>query len=454
MFVLDFSAFLGRFHPVIVHLPIGFILLAILAEAFDRKKEQPNRFVSFGWLMGGFSAIAAAVLGWMLAGSESYSENSLAVHRWLGIGVIVICIIGYWVKRNPERHSLFLHNIINVAMVVVLLGAGHYGGNLTHGSQYLVENAPDFVKTMFNVETVDSLPTYSRPDSTMVFEHLIQPVLDRKCVSCHNEETQRGDLNLVNYQAIMEGGDGGDVVQSGNAQESELFRRVTLPPSSVKYMPPKGDVMTYDEISLLKWWINDGLRDTTKLSEIEVSDEDKSLLIRLFQLDVTPKSWYELVSVDPVDPEVLDRLREAGFSVNQLSQENNFLDIQSVHLDTIEKEDLQLLLDAANHITWLSLPNQNISDDAMEIIGALPNLTKLRLDNNPLTDQGISSIKDLEHLEVLNLYGTQVTDQSLPILKMLPELKELFLWRTGVTAEGVGEADFAEEVNVNLGIGG
>ncbi|MCK5441405.1 MAG: hypothetical protein KAJ23_05910, partial [Maribacter sp.] len=86
MVALEFSTFLGRFHPLIVHLPIGFLVLAILLEWLEngKKNKKNNKIIAVSWLVGGISAFAAAFCGWFLGDSGSYSEDNLFIHKWLG----------------------------------------------------------------------------------------------------------------------------------------------------------------------------------------------------------------------------------------------------------------------------------------------------------------------------------------------------------------------------------
>jgi uncharacterized membrane protein len=44
---------LGRLHPVIVHLPIGFIILGLLLQWVDRKKKEFKKVISYIFLWGG-----------------------------------------------------------------------------------------------------------------------------------------------------------------------------------------------------------------------------------------------------------------------------------------------------------------------------------------------------------------------------------------------------------------
>ena len=35
-----------------------------------------------------------------------------------------------------------------------------------------------------------------------------------------------------------------------------MIRRITMPTSELKYMPPDGEPVSFDEIKTLIWWIN------------------------------------------------------------------------------------------------------------------------------------------------------------------------------------------------------
>ena len=67
MIALEFTTFLGRFHPLFVHLPIGFLLLAVLLEWYQhRKKNKKNStLISLSWFLGAVSALLAALCGWV-----------------------------------------------------------------------------------------------------------------------------------------------------------------------------------------------------------------------------------------------------------------------------------------------------------------------------------------------------------------------------------------------------
>ena len=46
------------------------------------------------------------------------------------------------------------------------------------------------------------------PDSIYVFEDLIYPVFEEKCIACHNKNQEYGGLNMQ-YENIIKGGNSG-----------------------------------------------------------------------------------------------------------------------------------------------------------------------------------------------------------------------------------------------------
>jgi uncharacterized membrane protein len=69
--------FFGRLHPILLHLPIGFLLLAWLMELASRQKRWTNLqpAVGFALNLGMLSAIVAAASGYWLSREGGYEEN-------------------------------------------------------------------------------------------------------------------------------------------------------------------------------------------------------------------------------------------------------------------------------------------------------------------------------------------------------------------------------------------
>ncbi|NJL75373.1 MAG: hypothetical protein HC892_10400 [Saprospiraceae bacterium] len=441
MILLDISSFVGRFHPLVVHLPIGFLLLAIVFEWLSQR-WQLGKAASVTWLLGAISALPAIVCGWMLASEGGYDDDTLFWHRWLGVGVGIAAFVAWLLKSNILSAPRWATTGVSVGILGLLTVVGHLGGNMTHGSDYLLEHAPKPVKLLLgSVEKIDSLPQWSEPDSVKVYANLIEPIFAIKCMQCHNNEVQRGGLNMASAELLQEGGDNGPVLTSGNALESELYKRVVLPNDHPKYMPLKGTPMTYQEIRLMEWWINAGGSFEDKLTTIPLTKDVQNIITRLFGLDLVAKPYYEKVKVVKTSEEVVQQLNNQGFKVKFLASDNYLLDVKM--MNGVEQSQLQSLLQVKDKITWLDLSSTNASDDWLKIINQFENLTRLELAQNPISDQGIEHLLTLKHLETLNLYSTNVTNQVLETLKKIPTLKRLYLWQTQVTEDAIADLERA-----------
>jgi len=449
MIVLDFSTFLGRFHPLFVHLPIGFLLLALLLEWYESRKKaiKKSPLIGYAWFLGGISALVAAFCGWLLGESGAYPEDNLFVHRWLGIALVIVAFVGWWIKHRSDQYSKIVHNTVNFVLLAMLLIEGHKGGNLTHGDNYLVEYAPPSIQKILGViENTNTLPQLSSPDSVYIYKDMVHPILESKCFACHNNEVQRGGLNMTTVELLQEGGENGPILMTGQPIESELFKRVTLPQKSVKFMPPKGEPITYDEIKVMEWWIAQGADFTKKVRDVEISDQIKPVFLRLYGLDTDPKPWYETVELAPADSTLLQSLQTYGFRVKSLGGENPLLDIKYTGTD-LTKEQLLALEKVKDHITWLSLAESNVQDEWLSVVANFPNLTRLQLEKTSISDKGVSLLSSLTHLEVLNMYGTNVTDSCFSDIQKMETLKRIYLWETKVST---AQAKTLEDSNTTL----
>ena len=452
----DFGLFLGHFHPVVVHLPIGFLLLAGMLEYFARKPKYDNldNAIALSLLAGAISAAMAALFGWLLANKGGYANWTLFWHRWLGIGIGILSLVAWAIKTERLKASGKAYSGSLLGIIVLLLVTGHLGGNLTHGSDYLLQYAPGFVQNIFGAKgKAAQISDFSKsnPDSVRVYAQLIQPVLENKCYACHNDSKSNGGLNMSEEEKLLEGGDHGPVVVAGNARESELVKRITMNQSSKKFMPPNGLPLNYYEIRVLEWWIQSGLSFDQSITEAEVPEDIKILLSEHYQLSTQKRPYVEIASVEPAPASIVDQLKAQGFKVNQLAMDNFLLEITAV--DSVSKEQLESLLKAKEQITWLHLGNCGITDDMLSIISQFPNLTRLRLEKNPISSEGIQQLAALPHLESLNLYATQVNDEALQSIKKINTLQSVYLWQSQVSKEAAEQLQLERpKLEVNTGL--
>lgn len=442
----EFLLFLGRFHPLVVHLPIGFLLLAGIMEFLSRRPKYAAlaAATNLTWLLGAASAIVAVVLGLMLAQGGDYNEDTLFGHKWGGIAVALVSVIVYLIKigKIPALKGILLKRVQTGLMAVAVLAlgyTGHLGGSLTHGSTYLTYYMPGPLRTLAGLPPKISRerPVITNLDSAEVFAHIVLPILDARCISCHNENKKKGDLLLISEEAILKGGEGGEIIEPGNAAASELLRRVTLPEDDDDFMPPEGKrPLTDEQITIIEWWIDQGAAFKGTVASMEVSDKVKQALDR--ELGLETKTGLAALEVTEAPAEAIDKVKNAGLRIARIAQDNPFLEVDLSLMDSLPGNNpLALLTDVKDQVVWLNLSRTRIADADLEAVGGLTNLLRLRLDQTQITDKGLASLGNLSKLEYLNLYGTKVSDASIETLKQLSQLKKVYLWQTDVTPAGV-----------------
>lgn len=153
MVLLDIAIFLGRLHPLIVHLPIGFLLLAALLHLLSRRKKQLEHAVPFILLLGFISAVLACIFGYLLSLTGTYDIDQLTPHKNSGIALaIFVGLLWLFQRRMPPK----LFTALLACMVLLVSYSGHLGGSLTHGSDYLSLSGPRHPKDTSNVAVEDT----------------------------------------------------------------------------------------------------------------------------------------------------------------------------------------------------------------------------------------------------------------------------------------------------------
>ena len=438
MLLLDITGFIGRFHPLIVHLPIGFIIAAVLIE-WRMKNERYQNVISYLWILSAITAGVASLCGWFLANEGSYANWTLFAHRWLGILIAVVSLYAWYARRGGSTSPL-KKKATNVIAIVMLAITGHLGGNMTHGSDYLLEYAPSPIQKLLGYgKSGNNLPQFADPDSVNTYRDIIFPTFEKKCISCHNDKVQNGGLNMASIDSIKVGGDGGPVIVSGDIN-SELLRRVTLPVTSAKFMPTSGTHMTYHEVRLLEWWITQGAEYQTSISAMTANPSIQSILMSLYGLDLTPRPWIEKTKVLLPDSSVMTSIRSTGIKLNVIANNNGWVEVSNHIGSEVTEEQLRSLSVASDQITWLQLPNSGLTDEMIIHINDLSNLTKLKIQGNPITSTGLAQLENLSNLETLNLTNTKIDNSIFDLLSKMPKLKSLYLWQSEATAEAIEDA--------------
>ncbi|MEM9142925.1 MAG: DUF1553 domain-containing protein, partial [Bacteroidota bacterium] len=160
-------------------------------------------------------------------------------------------------------NGLGAYRVLLGLSVGCLTVAGHYGASLTHGEDYLVSALPGKSKMYDSGKSTELLGQLRQKDSLSEsqLDNLnleVRAIFAHNCYQCHGENKQKGGLVLENKRGVFKGGDSGEVIVPGQPEQSELYKRITLPPDADGVMPKKGKVLKTDEIALVQLWIQKG----------------------------------------------------------------------------------------------------------------------------------------------------------------------------------------------------
>lgn len=430
--LLSFSGLIGRFHPVLVHLPIGILLLACVFQLLTVKNRftllQPAIPIMLGW--GMISAVASCVSGYLLSRSGDYDGQLVDRHQWLGISVAIISLLFYILYRLSVG-EVIARGIAAVLIVLIII-TGHLGGSLTHGSDYLAEgwNSGD--------ASGPALKPVPNIQEAVLYKDVVQPLLQARCYNCHGPNKQKGKLRLDQQDLIMKGGEDGKVLVPGKTDESKMIERLLLPVNDKDHMPPREKPqLTTTEISLLHWWISTGADFNRKVKELPQPEQIKPVLSSLqsgspIEENKTPD--VPAKAVTPADPAMITRLKNAGVIVIPVAQKSNYLSVSFVTATKGADSLVKLLVSLQDQLVWLKLDHAAITDASLDDIVKCKALTRLHLSHTDITDKGVSKLQALPQLLSLNLVGTKVTAQGLLSLKGLKNLKHLYLYQSNVQA--------------------
>lgn len=458
--------FFGRFHPVVLHLPIGMLTIVLLLELLKFVRRDNDGSALTVLFFTAISSVVAVLFGLLLYRSNpgDYPEELITDHLWWGAGfaslVIAAFVVKLWVNQNQGRGNPIY--LITLMMSAGVMGvASHDGGSITHGKTFLTDEAPDVVRIVHNalVAEDDHLPMLADKDSSakgsreaapvkeqIVYTNIIHPIFEQKCVSCHGPDKSKGRLRMDTYEGILAGGKEGDLIEPGDAEASNLLYRVHLPLDDEEHMPPEGKTqLEQHEIEVISWWIDSGASPDQKLADAQVPVSIKTAMSKIIPSDVldaqtlTAAEETEALAGGKKEVDaILDKLRgEFGMALAIESQESNNLEFTAVSMRaSFDDESLARLAPAIPWLASLDLSSTSVTDAGLGLLAEAGLLRQLRLSETGISDAGLAQLSQLSSLETLNLFGTQVTTEGIKQLAGLPALKKLYLWDTQVDDAG------------------
>jgi len=426
--MIEGLTFIGRFHPVLLHLPIGIFIFVFGLEILGRIRKDTNYkdAISMGLLLGLLTSVATCISGLLLANGGDYEGDLVDQHKWMGIGMTVAAAILYLLnyQLNKRGKSSLYFPLFSLFMILLTI-TGHKGGSITHGEGFLWEDTG-----------ATSEVTIADINEASAYGDIIKPILKAKCVSCHNTSKSKGKLLMTSPEDLLKGGDSGPALVAGDAKKSIMMNRIHLPIDEKEHMPPKSKKqLSDDEIALLNWWIEEDADFTALVGQIKQTEPIAAILQKYAQ----PKDAYSQLNIKPVAETVITGLNTKGIPAAPLAMNSPFIDINLAHKQTIKKSLINKLSKIEKQLSVLDLAFSNVDDKMLSGLGNFDHLRNLQLQKTKITDKSIERLKGLEHLKILNLYGTDVTDKIIPIIKELPSLKTIYLLETQVSEAGIAE---------------
>jgi uncharacterized membrane protein len=286
------AQFVGRFHPLAVHLPIGLLVLVPILEIAGRRAGRAALREAAGLVLAlaAAGALAAAWDGWLLGWSGGYAGAEVIRHMWGGAAVagLGLAALGSRTGAPHSRVAAFAYPPLLALAFAAMVWTGHEGGSLSHGARFLTEEMPDPLRRWLGVAVnrpapagaatpldthaaalgagriaarVAAPPSGGGWNDPRAYAARIAPLFERSCVPCHRPGKRKGGLRMDTYAQLVAGGEDGPVIVPGDPRGSELVRRITLPADDDDYMPSDGrKPLSAEEVAAVEQWIAAGAK--------------------------------------------------------------------------------------------------------------------------------------------------------------------------------------------------
>ena len=424
------AQFIGHFHPLVVHLPLAFILLVPVLELAgrDARFSYLRSTAPFVLSLALISASVAALLGWCLARTGGYSGPLVVQHMWAAASLMALCWV-CWIFRGQ---SDIIYSLALITSLAVAAWTGYRGAQISLGENHLTESMPASLRNLLGIKKED----VSGAEAGTFYAARIQPIFATQCLPCHSREKRKGGLQLDSYAALMRGGKDGPAIKAGDAPGSDLFRRINLPPGDDNFMPKGGrPPLSPDEIKQMELWITNGASVTATLDSIPYTPSG------------LPATARRQVTIENVDPSAVAKRRaEIATAVAALQQRYpNMLDYESrasadlvvnasLRGDRFSDDDLTALAAVASHIVVADFSRTAITDKSAPRIAAMKKLRVLRLMHTHISDRTVQSLAGLDQLVSLSVFDTAVTPAALPIVARIPGLQHFYAGQTTISS--------------------
>lgn len=412
----------GRIHPLILHLPIGVLVFLVVLLFFRKefRKKSYEKIVFLCLILISVTASLSALFGLFLSLQEGYGEESIWQHKIGGIVLSFLCNFLLVAFNSIKRSKAIFYSGVGIT-IAALLFTGHTGSMITHGENFVLEPLMNKQKEELSVET------------SSLYQFAVEPVLEKKCFSCHNEKKSKGGLVMTSVAKFKEGGEEGREWEAGNPEASRLIQYIHLPLNDDLHMPPDGKTqLTPEEIFILEAWILAGADFEKKLAEYSETDTIRKWVSVKVNSQVKVREE-KIYSFKPVSQEVIEKLNTPFRTIFPLYQNSPALQADFFVRESFQSTALEELSEIKEQLVILNLSKMPIRDEHLKTIAQFANLEKLNLNFTDIKGPGLAALKSLNKLSSVLLAGTAIGNEEIQSIISAPSLRELFIWNTKIS---------------------
>jgi mono/diheme cytochrome c family protein len=487
---------IGHFHPVLVHLPIGILLIAVVLQWLLGRTPHPLLHKTFLLVLflGVLSAALSCLTGYLLSLSGDYDDALVHQHMYLAFALTVISLLWLWRGRKlsflvptgsepsavgqpsagasnanatasnanatassanaaaPSTNAAapsakagsatstgrvpWFDRGLSLGVLLLIMITGHLGGTLTHGEGYLTPHWGDD-----SGASAPLLKPIADVNNTVVYTGMVQPILHDYCYRCHGPSTQKGAFRMDTPELLMKGGKHGKTIIPNNASASELIKRILLPLEDEHHMAPKEKPqLTKEQIKLLSWWIDAGAPMDKKAGELAQDSTIKAVL------EDFHKGSPEALGMAATGA----RAREGDGSGDDGPKNIADSDMPQKPvnpgsekvINELNKSGLSVLpIASGSNYLQIILPDDSViqPETYKELTQLKDQLVELKASGVHLDDEALKAIGQCTQLIRLRLDHASLGAETLKPLKNLENLRYLNLVGTSVTAEDILE---------------
>jgi mono/diheme cytochrome c family protein/uncharacterized membrane protein len=417
-------AWMGKFHPLLLHFPIVLSILIALYFIFTPAGKITKNIEQPVLLINALMAVLVAITGLFLSKENSYADDLLTQHQWGGVAIALcswaLVIINHHYKPFQENKNQRI--TIGLFLLILVIVFTHKGAQLTHGVDAI--SMPETTNT-----TADTTKIKVLDSTASVYEKAVEPILLDKCVGCHGPKKVKGNLLLDSKEHILKGGKHGSVLDLSGT--SSIIERIHLPIVEEKHMPPDGKPqLTPAELKILNDWISAGGDFNKKMLELNKADS-LYILANSYQAPVEKNKNKANAGPD------ISEFNTNYCNVHYVYPGSTLIEVNFFQGSFYNREQLKKLDKIKEQVVSLNMQSMPLQQEDVNIIASFKKLEKLNLNYTGLNIKALEAIKSLAKLQSLSIAGIEASGAELSKLVKGASIQNLHVWNTQIKQDQV-----------------